>query len=419
MKSCPSPFPFEATMMDFVRSLNLEEKLSPRRNADIIWFYIFLPCVVAYFVILTSFINSKPTIGAIESFDSAFSAIVYPGRDMEIIGSGLGWAEGPLWVQDDAASLSYLMFSDTITNRIYKWEDGRGMFTVGKTIYVERSGCKSDPEYCAAMYEPGSNGLLRRDAASLDLLVCQHGERAVSLLRENGTRSAIATHYNGSRLNSPNDLVMSPEGHLYFTDPKYGLFDKARTLRPAELPHSGVYMIRSEFVQIALQTGEPTDQVWLMDGSLDWPNGLAFSPDFAKLYVSNSDRAHPVWKVYDVSDAGLLKNGRVFFDASELYKKECGDALVAAGDRDSVSNKPSCDNYGAPDGMKVDIHGNVYASGPGGVLVISPEGKLLGRFRLDRPVSNVAFGADGRLYITAQDIVVRVWVKTKPNRVAS
>jgi gluconolactonase len=393
-------------MMDFVRSLNLEEKLSPRRNADIIWFYIFLPCVVAYFVILTGFINSKPTIGSIEVYDSSFSALIYPGKEMEIIASELKWAEGPLWVQDEAASLSYLMFSDTVLNRIYKWEDGKGMFTVGKTIYVEGSGCKSDPKYCDAMYEPGSNGLLRKDSSSLDLLVCQHGERAVSLLRENGTRAAVATHFNGSRLNSPNDLVVSPEGHMYFTDPKYGLFDKSKTLQGEELAHSGVYMIRSEYLQIALQSGEPTKQVWLMDGTLQWPNGLAFSPDFSKLYVSNSDRTNPVWKVYDVADTGILKNGRVFFDARELYQKECTDSHA-------------CEDYGAPDGMKVDIHGNLFASGPGGVLVISPEGKLLGRFRLDRPVSNVAFGADGRLYITAADLIVRVWIKTKPNRVIS
>jgi gluconolactonase len=107
-----------------------------------------------------------------------------------------------------------------------------------------------------------------------------------------------------------------------------------------------------------------------------------------------------------MADTGILKNGRVFYDARELYQKECADSYA-------------CENYGAPDGMKVDIHGNLFASGPGGVLVLSPEGKLLGRFRLDRPVSNVAFGADGRLYITAQDLIVRVWIKTKPNRVVS
>ena len=403
-------------MMDFIRSLNLEEKLSPRRNADIIWFYIFLPSVIAYFVVLTGFINAKPIIGSIETIDPAFISLIYPGKEMEVIATDLGWAEGPLWVQDDAASLSYLMFSDTITNRIYKWEEGKGMFTVGKTIYVENSGCKYDQEYCDKMYEPGSNALWKRDTISLDLLVCQHGERAVALLRDNGTRSAIATHFNGSKLNSPNDLVVSPEGHMYFTDPPYGLYNKNHDITGKEVNHNGLYMIRSEYIHIATESGQPTDQVWLMDGTLNRPNGLAFSPDFSKLYVSNSDVMNPIWKVYDVSDTGILKNGRIFYDASHIYQEEC----VTSIDSDtSTSKKPLCETYGAPDGMKVDINGNLFATGPGGVLVLSPEGRLLGRFHLNRPVSNLAFGADGRLYMTAKDIVTRVWIKTKPNRVVN
>jgi len=362
-------------VVDFVKSLNLEEKLSPRRNADIIWFYIFMPCVVAYFVILTSYINAKPTIGSIEILDPSFTSLIYPGKDMEIIATDVKWAEGPLWIQDDAASLNYLMFSDTEANRIYKWEDGKGMFTVGKTIYIENSGCKSDLAHCNALKEPGSNGLVRRDSTSLDLLACQHGERTISLLRENGTRSAVATHFNHSRLNSPNDLIMSPDGHLYFTDPPYGLVTKLNGAVGQELPHSGVYMIRKEYLQMAMESGEATDQVWLMDGTLSKPNGLAFSPDFSKLYVSHSDKAAPFWKVYEVADNGLIKNGRVFFDAKELYEKEC------AKESDSA-----CANVGLPDGMKVDINGNLFATGSGGVLVISPAGKF---FMSDNTVSNL------------------------------
>ncbi|KAJ1419801.1 hypothetical protein B484DRAFT_453302 [Ochromonadaceae sp. CCMP2298] len=395
----------------FVRSLNLEEKLSPRKNAEIVWFYVFFPCFIAYLMILTDFINSKPSIGSIEVLHPSFEKLIYPGKQLEIITGDLSWAEGPLWIQDDAASLSYLMFSDTVRNRIYKWEEGKGMFTVGKTIYVESSGCNgADPEYCASMYEPGSNGLLRKDSTSLDLLAAQHGSRALTLIRENGTRAELVTHFNGSRLNSPNDMVISPDGHLYFTDPKYGLFDKQKQLLGGELAHSGVYMVRSEFLQMAVESGERVSTAMLMDGSLGWPNGLAFSPDFAKLYVSNSDLRHPVWKVYDVTDSGLLKNGRVFFDATALYKAECPGF---------AERPPSCGEIGAPDGMKVDIHGNLFASGPGGVIVLSPEGALIGRFRFDRPVSNVAFGGDGRLYFTASDIIARVWVKTKANRIIS
>ena len=210
------------TMMDFVRSLNLEEKLSPRKNSDIIWFYIFFASLVAYLSILSDFINSKPFIGDVVVIDSSFTKLIYPSHRMEIIAEGLQWAEGPLWINDEASSLSYLMFSDTIANRIYKWEEGKGLFTVGKTIYVENSGCSIDIAYCESKYEPGSNGLLRNSDSNLDLIVCQHGERAVTLLREDGQRTLISSHYKGQRLNSPNDLIISPDGHMYFTDPTNG-----------------------------------------------------------------------------------------------------------------------------------------------------------------------------------------------------
>jgi gluconolactonase len=284
----------------------------------------------------------------------------------------------------------------------------------------ERSGCRANRTYCNEMSEPGSNGILRMNAAlmpianakSIDLLVCQQGERAISLLRENGTRSFVATHYNGKRFNSPNDLIWSPEGHLLFSDPDYGLITKVprylheNDTEPAtdrEIPFNGVYMIRKEDLADAVETGQPVPKVYLLNGEMSKPNGLAFSPDFGKLYVSNSDPKHPVYMVFDVSpDTGALSNGRIFYDATALR--------TPAGD--GVGN-------GLPDGMKVDMHGNVFAAGPGGVLVISPEGVLIGRFRIDRPVSNVAFGGDGRLYATASDVITRIWIKTKPVRIIS
>lgn len=410
-------------LREFISSLNLEEKLSPRKNADVIWFYIFLPALVFYFILLTDFINSKPSIGSIEIIHPSFNYLIYPGKAMEIITADLEWAEGPLWVQDDASSSNYLMFSDTVTNRIYKWEEGIGMFTVGRTIYIENSGCESNQDYCDSMYEPGSNSLQRKNSTSLDILVCQHGERAISLIRENGTRSTIATHFKGKRLNSPNDMVISLDGHLYFTDPRYGLFDKERKhIVGQEQKYSGVYMIKREHVQNALTTGESTEHVRLLDGSLDWPNGLAFSPDYSKLYVSNSDSSKPIIKVFDVADNGALRNGKLFFNATDLYIEECArlrDDTTNSEIHSTLMNASSnhCNtSIGLPDGMKVDIHGNIFATGPGGVLVLSSEGLLIGRFRLDRPVSNIAFGADGRLYFTAKDIVARVWIKTKPNR---
>lgn len=398
-------------IIQFLGSLNLEEKLSPRKNKEIIWFYIFLPSLIIYFVFLSEYLNTKPSIGAIQVFDNEFLKIVNPSSKIEVIATGLNWTEGPVWINDE---LPYLLFSDTVQNRIYKWEEGKGMFTIGKSIYLERSGCR-DRESCALLREGGSNGLIRRDATSYDLLACLHGERSVSLLRENGTRSAIATHYKGKRLNSPNDLVWSPDGHLYFTDPTYGLYRPDYTIQDQELTFSGLYMVKADYVQQALEQGEATAYVRLLEGALRQPNGLAFSPDFSKLYVSDSDAQEPAVHVFEVTDDGSLVRGKVFFSFKTTNNSNTCD---------SNSEETVCSNEvqtqavsGVPDGLKVDVFGNVFVGSGQGVLVLSSEGQLLGQISLGKAASNLVFGSDQRLYITSGEMVVRVAVKTKPARI--
>ncbi len=392
-------------VVSFFTSLNLDEKLSPRRNYEIVWFYLFLPCFFLYMIFLSQYLNEKPSIGSVEMLDSRLAEYINPSTKVEIVATGLNWTEGPLWMQDD--NLPHLVFSDTVLNRIYKWEEGKGLFTIGKTIYQENSGCRYEKEYCDQRNEPGSNGLARRDPQSFDLVACVHGDRGIALIRDNGTRSMIATHYKGNRLNSPNDLIWSPEGHLYFTDPTYGLVNKKDTsISGKELNHSGVYMIKADYLQLSAESGEPTVYVRLIESKLSHPNGLAFSPDFSKMYISNSDTENTFIKVYDVTDDGSLVKGKLFFNGTDLLRKDC-----------EINVTKQCMQASPIDGIKVDIHGNIFASGPGGILIISPDGVLLGRIRIDRPVSNVAFGGDGRLYITARDIVARMWVKTKPARI--
>lgn len=193
-------------------------------------------------------------------------------------------------------------------------------------------------------------------------------------------------------------MIRSPEGHIYFTDPRSGLLLKDRTSLSPELPFSGIYFIRNSELDESLRSGLPTKNTTLVARDMESPRGLAFSPDFSKVYIANGDIHNAYWKVYDIADdgSGRLKNGKVFFNATEL----------------SLSNE----NSGVPNGLKVDIFGNVFASGPGGVLVIDSEGQLLTRLKFNTSVSNVAFGSDGRLYVTLKDAVARVFVNTKPIR---
>jgi len=399
-----------AAIKEFFVELKLGEKLLPWRNSSVAWMWIFCPAMVGYVGLLMQILNNKPTLGSIEVISQPlFGKLARPTYPIEVIATGGEWTEGPLWVDNDD-SMPYLLYSDTKQNRINRWEEGRGFFTVGKTMYLPKSGCKHDDmsTHCDLMYEPGSNGLAKLfpepEEKTLDMIMCQHGERAITLQRDNGTRTIIASHYKGNRLNSPNDLIFSPEGHLYFTDPMYGLFRKkgadAREFDASmqEQEHAGLYMIHRSEVVRAIETGQAAKNIFLIDSKMSHPNGLAFSPGYSKLYVSNSDPFNAYWKVFDVNSNGLAHKGKVFYNATEILHEEA-----------TPSSAPF-----APDGLKVDVSGNLYAAGPGGVLIFSPEAQLIGRLRIDRPVSNVAFGDAGYLYMTAQDLVLRKRFLTKP-----
>lgn len=366
----------------------------------------------AYFYVLSQFINAKKLIGSIEIYDDSFSKLIYPSdKHMEIIAFGHSWTESPLWIDDKASGI--LLYADTRANRIYRYEDGKGLFTVGKTLYIDSSGCKYSNStelegYCNSMPEIGSNGMIRLlDVYStiinqgtplsdtIDLVVCQHGERAITLIKESGARSYIATHFMGRRFNSPNDLVWSPEGHLYFTDPHYGLYDNDNEIVGKTIPFNGVYMIKADDIRDSIVSGIPTTKVTLLERKMSMPNGLAFNNDYSKLYISNSDPLNPYWNVFDVADNGTLVNKQLFYNATSLQIN-------------------SNDMYGLPDGLKVDINGNIFATGPGGLIIFSEEKKIIGRIRMDRPISNVAFGLDNRLYATCSDIITRLYTKAKP-----
>ncbi len=303
-------------------------------------------------------------VGAIRRLDPALDQLVAPDAVIEKVTGNLQFAEGPVWVR----SGGYLLFSDIPANAIMKWNPPNEVSVFRHPIFTR--------EFPKGI-QIGSNGLTLDPQGRL--IACEHGNRRVSRAEKNGRITTLADRYEGKRLNSPNDVVCRRNGDIYFTDPN----SVARNNPPdpnndfkTELGFNGVYRVT------------PAGKLALLTKDIPYPNGLAFSPDEKKLYVANT-RPDKFWMVFDVKADGTLANGKKFLDVS----KESGD--------------------GVPDGMKVDQPGNLYATGPGGVLIISPEGKHLGTIQLPEIPANCAWGdADGKtLYITARTGLYRVSLK--------
>jgi gluconolactonase len=302
----------------------------------------------------------------LEVLDPRFEALIPADTKIEKIADDLEWSEGPLW----DAGRKALYFSDIPRNVVMQWNADKGV-----SRYLESSGYTGAAPFTGR--EPGSNGLTFDPQGRLTL--CQHGDRRVSRREPDGKMTPLATQYQGKRLNSPNDLVYDRNGALYFTDPPYGLPGTFKD--PAkELDFQGVYRVGKD------------GKLTLLTKELEAPNGLAFSPDYKTLYVANSQKEKPIWKAFPVNPDGSLGTSRVFADASKYYKE--GD--------------------GVPDGMKVDVNGNVFATGPGGVLVYTPDGTLLGRILTGVPTANVAWGEGGStLFVTANHRVLRLKTRTQ------
>lgn len=311
--------------------------------------------------------DANPTLGKIERLDPALDEIIAADARIERLAEGFTWVEGPVW---DTAG-GRLLFSDTRRNVVHQWKEGQG---VG--VFLRPSGYTGEKPRGG---EPGSNGLTFDHEGRL--VLCQHGDRRIARARLDGDYSftTLVDRYEGRRLNSPNDGVFKSNGDYYFTDPSYGLLGKNHD-EGKELDFNGVFRLS--------QDGTLT----LLTQELENPNGIAFSPDEKTLYVGNSNPKKAIWMAYPVQDDGNIGPGRVFKDVTAMVGKAPG----------------------LPDGLKVDEKGNIFATGPGGVLIFSPEGKHLGTLATGQPTGNCAFGEDGSvLYITANKSIARVRLKTK------
>ncbi len=320
------------------------------------------PFFVSLVLLMTTCFGQK-TIGGIERLDAELDQLIDPSTKVEILADGFSWSEGPVWVPQ----LNAVLFTDVPENKLYQWEEINGL-----SIYLDPSGYTG---YAPNEKKAGGNGLILDPEGNL--LIAQHGDRRIAKvmtpLDKPGAFTTVVDRFEGKRFHSPNDLILHSNGDLYFTDPPYGLKGDDDPLR--ELATNGVYRLS--------KNGELS----LLYSQLNRPNGLALSPDEKTLYVANSDAKRNLWMAFDLVEGKLL-NERVFFDATSI------------------------DRPGLADGMKVNKNGYVFATGPGGVLVFSPQGKHLGTILTEERTANCAFNEDESvLYMTSHRYLTRIQLK--------
>jgi len=339
----------------------------------------YLLSAIIGWLVTASSCNNKPAstpatdslTGKVELYDPSAAAVIDTNAVVEVIGRHYKWSEGPVWVP----AKQELLFSAVKENRIYRWNGADS-----PVLFLEPSG------YTDTAFRDGENG---SNGLALDhegrLLLCQSGNRQVvrlgaSLDTPKPVFTVLAANYNGKKFNSPNDLVADSKDNIYFTDPIYGL-PKRENDPSRELNFEGVYRIGHD------------GKLSLLIDSISRPNGIALSADEKILYVGSSDDQHTRWYAFHLDSAGRVQGGGVLLEGAALKER----AQVKQG----------------ADGFKIDRNGNLFASGPDGINIISPAGKLLGLIRVfHRPASNCAFNeTKDVLYITADDLVLRVKIK--------
>ncbi|MVZ64678.1 SMP-30/gluconolactonase/LRE family protein [Sphingobacterium sp. DK4209] len=316
-------------------------------------------------LLLFSSLHSSGQQTKIEILNPSMNKIIHTDVQIENLGEGMVWAEGPVWNKKG----QYLLFSDPRLNTIFQWDKKNGL-----RPFLKPSGYEGETWYSD---EPGTNGLLIN--AEGTLIACDHGNRRITQIDlTSKAKSAVVSNWEGKRFNSPNDLCEHPQGYYFFTDPPYGLPARLTDTVNREIQQNGVYRFNKK-----------DQSVSQVISNLDRPNGIALSPDGKKLYIALSDDAKPYLMVYELENANIVGDGAVFFDFGKSFPSE---KLRA-------------------DGIKVDPKGNVYAAAGDGVVVINKHGHAIGRIRSGIRTANIAFGADHYLYMTASDRLLRVKLK--------
>ena len=307
--------------------------------------------------------NQEKYIGSVERLSPEINKLINSDAKIEILAKGFEWSEGPIW----SKKLNSLLFSDVPNNVIYKWNEKNGLSVFAKPIGY--SGKVPNNK------KAGTNGLTIDSDGNL--IVCMHGDRMIAKVENLNIEnvSSIIESYNKKLFNSPNDLVYDSKGNLFFTDPPYGLLEGDND-KLKEIPFNGVYKLSHD------------GNLDLLIKNLTRPNGISISNDEKTLYVANSDNNNPIIMKYELSEDGV-KNPRIFFDGKKLAKKD----------------------EGLFDGLKVHPSGNVFATGPGGVLIIKENGDHIGTIRTEVRTANCAFDNKFEyLYMTSDMYLTRIKV---------
>ena len=308
------------------------------------------------------------TIGIIYRDHPEINKLVPEDAVIELLAEGFDWSEGPVWIKDRGC----LLFNDIPKNTTYKWSGQEGL-----TVFLRPAGYSLGDN--PPGMELGCNGMFVHPL-TCQLVLCDHGNRCIAVLnQDNWVKSIVVNRYEGKKLNSPNDIVISSKGHYYFTDPPYGL--TWPDFPGKELEYSGVYHL------------DPEGEILLVTNELDRPNGIGLSPDEKTLYVANSGE-RKIWLAFDIADDGTAGSSRIFYDATGF---------------DRYGQLGSCD------GLAVDAAGNIWATGPGGVMIFTPDGKHIGSIDTGTRVSNCCFGGSegNELFITADMYLCRVKLNIK------
>jgi len=304
----------------------------------------------------------------IEVYDKELLSIIDSTATIEVLADGFTWSEGPLYL----GNKKMLLFTDVPENTIYAWDE-----TNGKAIYLKPSGYN---DTLAGGGTEGANGLaLDQDGK---LILCQHGNRVVarmesSLDKPQANFTYLTKAFYSKKFSSPNDLHICKNGDIIFTDPPYGLPDQDQDKRK-ELKYNGVYLLKKD------------GSISLMDSTLTRPNGVALSTDEKYMYVANSDKAKSIWIKYELDSFKNIVDRSQFADVTHLTETQ----------------------KGLPDGLKINKKGYIFATGPGGVLVFSPDSRHLGTINTGQATANCALDdTETYLYMTAHSYLMRVRLK--------